>query len=53
MLEHNQSVPPDKWTYSYKWTERGKFKKYEKYKFGLRYLKTDSKICVFHGQLST
>ena len=50
MLEHNQRVYfPDKWTYSYKWPERGKPKKYEKYKPELHPLKTDSKICVFHG----
>mgnify|MGYP005991706421 FL=1 len=50
MWEHKQKVYfPDEWTYSYKWPERGKPKKYDKYKPDQHPLKTDSKICVFHG----
>ena len=34
MWEHKQKVYfPDEWTYSYKWPERGKPKKYEKYSY--------------------
>ena len=51
MFNHKQKVYfPDDWTYSYKWPERGKPGKYEKYK-PEKYdkIKSNSKICVFHG----
>ena len=40
---------PDEWTYSYKWPQRGKSEKYEKYKPEKYTLQSKSKICVFHG----
>jgi len=42
-------IMPDSWTYSFKWPERGKPKKYEKYKPLDHPLKKDSLVCVFHG----
>lgn len=50
MFRHTQTrLLPDDWTYSFKWPDRGKRKKYEKYKSEDHPLKTKAKICVFHG----
>jgi len=40
---------PDEWTYSFKWPERGKPKKYDKYVPKNHPLKKEALICVFHG----
>ena len=50
MFRHQMThILPDDWTYSYKWPERGKPKKYEKYKPKEHPLKNNAKVCVFHG----
>ena len=50
MFRHKQTqFLPDDWTYSFKWPDRGKPKKYEKYKPKEHPKKKNAKICVFHG----
>ena len=50
MLRHTKTrILPDDWTYSFKWPERGKPQKYEKYLPNKHPLKSSAKICVFHG----
>ena len=50
MFRHKQRVYfPDEWTYSFKWPERGKPEKFEKYKPEKYYIRKERKICVFHG----
>jgi len=50
MKNHPQTkIISDDWTYSFKWPERGKPKKYQKYKPEEHPLKKNAKICVFHG----
>ena len=50
MLRHKMTrILPDDWTYSFKWPDRGKPQKYEKYLPKKHPLKLNAKVCVFHG----
>tara|TARA_Y100000590_G_scaffold109760_1_gene125113 strand:- start:958 stop:1674 length:717 start_codon:yes stop_codon:yes gene_type:complete len=51
-LKYNDSKTkfmPDEWTYSFKWPERGKIVKFQKYRPNLYPRKEGPIFCVFHG----